>query len=1042
MIEPGSYEMGSGAPGAASTYSQCSDPANPYDCRARPIPSGPSPAQPTQILGTGWNSGCAAAPQLWGSGGSNAVVNLQGSSNVKIACIEITDHSACIEDHPNVPCSKTAPWGLWARDGIFASGSSSVTLQDVNVHGLANNGIHAGGLSNWTLQRVHIVANGDAGWEGQISGASSNSGTLLFQYVEVAYNGCAESYPSSWRVNGASAISSCWGQNENGYGDGLGSATTGGNWTFQNSWFHHNTQDGLDLLYADGTGMVTVQQTRAEANAGNQLKISGPSLIENTIAIGNCTALQGVGIMSTADLCRAQGQTLALAPFAGQNATVRYSSVTGQGDGLIECDSADATSTFTFQNNLFYGQVSWLPKNGGANTFLFYSNFANPVSYAGNLVWHVRTTCPTGSGGICNTDPQITNGAMTAFDATPTGSSALINAANTAASTVAVDFYGHARPASSGYDIGAIEYQGAASGKASSATIVTATPSPATQGQSVTLSATVSGTAGTPTGTVTFMDGATTLGSGALASGVASFATATLAAGTHAITANYAGDSAYLSSSGSTSLVVSASGKSASTTALTATPNPATVGQSVSLKATVSGSAGTPTGSVTFKDGSTTLGTGTLASGVATFATSSLAAGAHSLSASYAGDGTYLSSSGTTSATVNPAASGATTTTLVASPSSIIVGQNVTLSATVTGAAPTGSFAFTVDGISICGTVAVQGSGNTRTGVCSIATLTAGLHSAAVSYSGNATNNSSAATPVAINVSASGAGGMNIDQEGLTGAWYDPTSGGQGIVLQILHDYTAPGHGVLFGGWFTFNAGNPGGADQQRWYTLQGNVNAADTTGTAILDVFATGSGNFNAPPVVNAYKIGTASMQFSDCANATLVYNFTDGTARVGTIHLVRLDENVMCTPSGTGASTLPGYGLSGGWFAKNTSGQGLVFDINPVEGLVFAAWYTFAPNGAELGGTLAQRWYTLQLNNFVYGVTPIYNVPIYMTTGGVFGIKGSPVVEQVGTASVTFQSCTDATLAFTFTSGPNGYLTGTIPLQRAGFSPTDCQL
>ena len=80
------------------------------------------------------------------------------------------------------------------------------------MHGLANNGIHAGGLSNWTLQRVHIVANGDAGWEGQISGTSSNSGTLLFQNVEVGYNGCAESYPNSWSVNGASATghsSSC-----------------------------------------------------------------------------------------------------------------------------------------------------------------------------------------------------------------------------------------------------------------------------------------------------------------------------------------------------------------------------------------------------------------------------------------------------------------------------------------------------------------------------------------------------------------------------------------------------------------------------------------------------------------------------------------------------------------------------------------------------------------------------------------------------------------------------------------------------------------
>ena len=72
---------------------------------------------------------------------------------------------------------------------------------------------------------------------------------------------------------------------------------------------------------------------------------------------------------------------------------------------------------------------------------------------------------------------------------------------------------------------------------------------PSPLGQSVTLTATVTGAGGTPSGTVTFTDGATLLGSGQLAAGAASLSTATLAAGSHSIVAVYAGDATFLASS-------------------------------------------------------------------------------------------------------------------------------------------------------------------------------------------------------------------------------------------------------------------------------------------------------------------------------------------------------------------------------------------------------------------------------------------------------------------------------------------------------------
>ena len=72
------------------------------------------------------------------------------------------------------------------------------------------------------------------------------------------------------------------------------------------------------------------------------------------------------------------------------------------------------------------------------------------------------------------------------------------------------------------------------------------------------------------------------------------------------------------------------------TTALASSLNPSVSGQNVTFTATVSPN--TATGTVTFKDGSTTLGTGTLSSGSATYATTGLSVGSHTITAVYGGD--------------------------------------------------------------------------------------------------------------------------------------------------------------------------------------------------------------------------------------------------------------------------------------------------------------------------------------------------------------------------------------------------------------------
>jgi peptidoglycan/xylan/chitin deacetylase (PgdA/CDA1 family)/uncharacterized membrane protein len=178
------------------------------------------------------------------------------------------------------------------------------------------------------------------------------------------------------------------------------------------------------------------------------------------------------------------------------------------------------------------------------------------------------------------------------------------------------------------------------------ATTTTATSSlnPSTYGQSVTFTATVTSSVGAPPDgeTVTFKRGTTTLGTGTLSGGVATFSTNTLAVGTPSITATYATDAKFLAST-STAITQTVS-KAATTASLVSAPNPSVLLQSVTFTATLTSSTGAiPTGSVSFKQGTTTLGKGTLnAAGVATFSTTTLAAGSHVITAVYATTTNFL----------------------------------------------------------------------------------------------------------------------------------------------------------------------------------------------------------------------------------------------------------------------------------------------------------------------------------------------------------------------------------------------------------------
>jgi hypothetical protein len=134
--------------------------------------------------------------------------------------------------------------------------------------------------------------------------------------------------------------------------------------------------------------------------------------------------------------------------------------------------------------------------------------------------------------------------------------------------------------------------------------------------------------------------------------------------------------------------VVLTSVPSQTTTTLTASPSPSTFGQSVTFKATVAPPTGsaTPTGSVTFYDGSASLGTATLATsgGVtsASLAVSTLAVGNHTITAVYSGNTNYSSS---TSSPLTQVVTPAVPTVTAVNPNSGPTGGGISVTITGTG---------------------------------------------------------------------------------------------------------------------------------------------------------------------------------------------------------------------------------------------------------------------------------------------------------------------------------------------------------------------
>ena len=137
----------------------------------------------------------------------------------------------------------------------------------------------------------------------------------------------------------------------------------------------------------------------------------------------------------------------------------------------------------------------------------------------------------------------------------------------------------------------------------------------------------------------------------------------------------------------------------------------------------------------------------------------------------------------------------------------------------------------------------------------------------------------------------------------------------------------------------------------------------------------------------------------------------------------------SVSLSGSGTSLLNLNQHGLTGSWYEPATDGQGIEVevypDLSPGMGSIFVSWFTY---DAVSGGADHQRWYTAQ--GPVATGQPNAALTIYQNTGGNFNAPPITSAQPVGTASLSFDTCTSGQLSYIFTDGTGR--TGNIPLTR----------
>jgi len=168
---------------------------------------------------------------------------------------------------------------------------------------------------------------------------------------------------------------------------------------------------------------------------------------------------------------------------------------------------------------------------------------------------------------------------------------------------------------------------------------------------------------------------------------------------------------------------------------------------------------------------------------------------------------------------------------------------------------------------------------------------------------------------------------------------------------------------------------------------------------------------------------------RITEFSTSTGAIAYTFGNPGLSTPQTVATVPACALAPPPVTAPDLNQHGLTGSYYEPANSGQGLEIEVypNPASGTgsTFVSWFTY---DTVIGGAERQRWYTAQ-GQVVTG-QPIASLTIYQNTGGSFNAPPVTNALAVGTATMSFSTCTSGELAYNFTDGTGR--TGNMPLTR----------
>jgi hypothetical protein len=604
----------------------------------------------------------------------------------------------------------------YASGGV---GANSVAVADLNGDGkpdllAVNQGINYG-ISNGALGV--LLGNGDGTFQPVIQNPTGNISTDYFAQVAIAdFNG-------DGKLDVACAASDFL---LPGNGDGtFQPALTLGVYGGGTATGDFNGDGRPDLAVGGFAVLLNIAPGFRENDTTTLISATNPAAFNQNVSFTATVTPQGLGTPSGSVIFKDGATNLGTATLVSGNATLSTAGLAVGTHAITASYSGDAnflpTSSATLSESVDRAATSTAPASS-----------ANP-SYLNQSVMFTATV-KSQFGGAVTGSVTFKQGTSTLSEVALVRGQAAYSATYTTTGTrpITAVYSGDGNNLAS---TSAVLSQTVNALPAATTTKLTTSVSPVFINQLVTFTATITSTYGPiPDGeTVTFYDGSAVMGTSLTTTGVATYLTSTLPARSQAIKATYAGDAAFKSSSGTVTQVVNL--YPSRTSVPTSSPNPSIYGQAVTLAATVTSTAPSPpTGTVVFKNGTTSVGSGTLnTTGVATVTTRNLPAGSLSITATYNGDSeTQKSTTEALSQTVTQTTSA---TTLKSSLNPSLSGQTVSFTAFVTSptTTPAGTVTF-MDGSTILGTGVLSGGKTTY----STASLSSGSHNISAIYDGTA----------------------------------------------------------------------------------------------------------------------------------------------------------------------------------------------------------------------------------------------------------------------------------------------------------------